>query len=118
MTDERAMELMPDNKHYLGAIRRRLEQLYDASADDPRLREQLSDEVDWIDEQITPSLDSGKREGAEWPQLSDNDAGEITVTFDGKELRGWSYANDDERQVKMFAAREYVEGFGDGRDAK
>lgn len=50
------------------------------------------------------------------PRVTDNDAGEITVTLDGKELRGWSYANDNERRIKMMFAREYVEGFCDGRD--
>ena len=52
------------------------------------------------------------------PRLTDNDAGEITITFNGKELRGWSYGTDDERRAKMLAAREYVEGWCDGRDAK
>lgn len=52
------------------------------------------------------------------PRVSDNDAGEIAVTFNGKELRGWSYANDAERRTKMLAAREYVEGWCDGRDAR
>lgn len=42
----------PNGRHYLSAIRKRLEQLYDASVDNPRLREQLSDEVDWVDEQL------------------------------------------------------------------
>lgn len=51
------------------------------------------------------------------PRLTDNDAGEITVALDGRELRGWSYANDAERRAKMFAAREYVEGWCDGREA-
>lgn len=54
----------------------------------------------------------------EQPRLSDDDKGAITVTFNGAELRGWSYANDDERRAKMFAAREYVEGWCDGRDAR
>jgi len=51
------------------------------------------------------------------PRLTDNDEGEITVALAGKELRGWSYASDDERRAKMLAAREYVEGFCDGRAA-
>jgi hypothetical protein len=38
--------------HYLNAIRIRLETLYGAASDNPRLREQLSDEVDWLDSQI------------------------------------------------------------------
>lgn len=51
------------------------------------------------------------------PRVTDNDEGEITVALDGKELRGWSYASDDERRVKMLCAREYVEGWCDGRNA-
>ncbi len=47
------------------------------------------------------------------PRVSDNDDGEITVSLDGKELRGWSYATDDERRSKMLLAREYVEGWED-----
>lgn len=47
------------------------------------------------------------------PRVIDNDQDEITVSIGGKELRGWSYANDDERRQKMLQAREYVEGFGD-----
>ena len=52
------------------------------------------------------------------PRVTDNDAGEITVSLDGKELRGWSYADDGERRQKMLQAREYVEGWCDGRDHK
>jgi hypothetical protein len=51
------------------------------------------------------------------PRVTDNDRGEITVTFDGKELRGWSYADDNERRIKMAFAREYVEGWCDGKEA-
>lgn len=51
------------------------------------------------------------------PRLTDNDQGEISVTFGGKELRGWSYSNDAERRQKMLLAREYVEGWCDRRDA-
>jgi hypothetical protein len=49
------------------------------------------------------------------PRVVDNDAGEITVELAGRELRGWSYANDSERRAKMLAAREYVEGWSDAR---
>lgn len=40
-----------DSPHYLGAIRLRLEELY-VKSDDPREREQISDEVDWITDRI------------------------------------------------------------------
>lgn len=46
-------------------------------------------------------------------RVIDNDLGEITVTRDGREIRGWSYTNDDEHRNKMLAAREYVEGYED-----
>lgn len=50
-------------------------------------------------------------------RVKDNDKDEITVVDNDKEVRGWSYANDTERRVKMLCAREYVEGWhqGDGR---
>lgn len=47
------------------------------------------------------------------PRVTDNDKDEITVTLNGRELRGWSYANDGERRQKMLQAREYVEGWRD-----
>lgn len=45
------------------------------------------------------------------PRVIDNDRDEITVTLDGLELRGWSYASDSERRQKMLMAREFVEGW-------
>jgi hypothetical protein len=45
------------------------------------------------------------------PKVTDNDKDEITVSLDGRELRGWSYANDGERRQKMLQAHEYVEGW-------
>ena len=52
------------------------------------------------------------------PKVIDFDDGERSVRLDGKELRGWSYKEDTERRVKMLAAREYVEGWCDGKEAK
>ena len=54
-----------------------------------------------------PKLDNTLR-------VFDNDADEITVTLNGRELRGWNYATDAERRTKMLCAREYVDGFYDG----
>lgn len=50
-------------------------------------------------------------------RVKDNDKDEITVMDGDKEVRGWSYANEQERRVKILCAREYVEGWhqGDGR---
>jgi hypothetical protein len=45
----------PDTKqalHYLGAIKVRLELLYEHSKQDHRFTEHLSDEVDWVDAEI------------------------------------------------------------------
>ena len=53
----------------------------------------------------------------EQPTVIDNDKGEITVSLEGKELRGWSYSSDAERRQKMLQAREYIEGWCDGREA-
>lgn len=50
------------------------------------------------------------------PRVTDNDKDEITVTFNGSEVRSYSYANDAERRERMLRAREYVEGWCDGRD--
>jgi hypothetical protein len=47
------------------------------------------------------------------PRVTDNDDGEITITLNGTELRGWVYVNDTERRAKMLMAREYVEGWCD-----
>jgi hypothetical protein len=50
------------------------------------------------------------------PRVTDNDDGEIIVSMRDKEVRCWSYASDGERRQKMLLAREYVEGWCDGRD--
>jgi hypothetical protein len=50
------------------------------------------------------------------PRVCDNDRDEITVTLDGKEIRGWSYENEAERRVKMLAAREFCEGWFQAAD--
>ena len=44
-------------------------------------------------------------------RLTDNDKGEITVSLDGVEIRGWAYASDDERRLKMRLAHEFAEGW-------
>jgi hypothetical protein len=58
-----------------------------------------------------------EKEKSMQPRVIDNDKNEIIVSLDGKELRGWSYFNDAERRQKMLQAREYVEGWCDGRAA-
>lgn len=49
------------------------------------------------------------------PRVTDNDQGEITVSLNGKELRGWSYVSDIERRQKLLMAHEYVEGWCDSQ---
>lgn len=58
-----------------------------------------------------------ERDMREQPTVTDFDDGEISVRLNGKELRGWNYKNETERRTKMLCAREYVEGWCDGRDA-
>ena len=48
------------------------------------------------------------------PRVTDNNNDEITVSLDGRELRGWSYKDEAERRIKMLCAGEYVEGWCDG----
>jgi outer membrane receptor for ferric coprogen and ferric-rhodotorulic acid len=45
------------------------------------------------------------------PRVTDNDKDEITVSLNGREIRGWSYATDDERRLKMQMAHEFAEGW-------
>lgn len=45
------------------------------------------------------------------PRVVDNDRDEITVTLDGREIRGWSYECEAEHRTKMLAAREFCEGW-------
>ena len=45
------------------------------------------------------------------PCIIDNDAGEITATVNGIEIRGWSYKDDDVRRIKMLMAHEFAEGW-------
>ena len=45
------METIGNDAHYLGAIKIRLHQLYELT-EAPNLREQISDEIGWIDEKL------------------------------------------------------------------
>lgn len=48
---EQAAAINDEERHYLGAIKVRLETLFDLTAE-PRLLEQLSDEIDWVNEKL------------------------------------------------------------------
>jgi hypothetical protein len=50
------------------------------------------------------------------PRVRDDDRGSVIITWQGRQIRGYSYQNDDERRKKMMYAREYIEGWCDGRD--
>lgn len=45
------------------------------------------------------------------PKITDNDAGEITATVNGAEVRGWSYKTSGEQREKMRMAHEFAEGW-------
>ena len=45
------------------------------------------------------------------PRITDNDAGEITATVRGQEVRGWSYKTRGEQREKMQMAHEFAEGW-------
>lgn len=48
----------------------------------------------------------------EAPKVVDNDLDEITAVDEyGVEVRGWSYANEAERRIKIRMAREFCEGW-------
>ena len=50
------------------------------------------------------------------PRVTDNDRGSAVVTYEGRQMRGWSYQGNDERRKKMMYAREYIEGWCDSRE--
>ena len=52
------------------------------------------------------------------PRVIDNDHDTVFVRLNGRELRRWFYTTTEEQRMKMRLAREYVEGWCDGRDAK
>lgn len=50
-------------------------------------------------------------------KVKDNGKDEVAVMDGEKEVRGWSYADEHERRIKIGFAREFIEGWyqGDGR---
>lgn len=62
-------------------------------------------------------IDANREEDRNRPSVVDFDDGEIAVRLNGKQLRSWTYEDDSERRLKTVAAREYVEGYCDGRRA-
>jgi hypothetical protein len=50
------------------------------------------------------------------PRVTDNDRGSAVVTYEGRQMRGWSYQGNDERRKKMMHAREHIEGWCDSRE--
>lgn len=49
---EAAAKLSDEDTHYLGAIKHRLKMLYELNEDNPNIREQISDEIDWVNEKL------------------------------------------------------------------
>jgi hypothetical protein len=70
-------------------------------------------ELDAIRKHINECIGPYADDATENPRVVDNDNDEITVTLGGREIRGWSYASDDERRQKVQQARDYVEGWCD-----
>ena len=48
-------------------------------------------------------------------KVVDTDKGTISLVYRGHVLRSWNYTNEPEHMVLMKCAREYVEGWRDGR---
>lgn len=76
---------------------------------DKRMRSFMLAALERVEQKIEPEKAGPK------PRLADNDKGEITVSLDGRELRDWPYASDDERRQQMTRAREYIDGWYEGR---
>lgn len=49
--------------------------------------------------------------GTKKTKVIDNDVDEVRVEFDGRDIRSWTYATEDERRKKMGLAHEFAEGF-------
>lgn len=49
---EQSRPLSDSDRHYLGAIKHRLKILYELIEDSPNIREQISDEVDWVNDKL------------------------------------------------------------------
>lgn len=78
-----------ETKHYLTAIRARLEQLYEENPNDPALREQISDEVDWIEgKTITSNLNHLGRD--QWQDALDTWAKENLPAESAGCITSWS----------------------------
>lgn len=45
-------ERSESDRHYLAAIKHRLNMLYELNEDNPNIREQISDEIDWLNEKL------------------------------------------------------------------
>lgn len=96
----------PDMCYIRFGVAERLER---AGRSNPEALEWFADNHAKIRRALSPA--PSPQAGGEIPRIKDNDAGEITASLSGKEIRGWSYADDAERRVKMLMAREYVEGW-------
>ena len=59
--------------------------------------------------------DSGMSEN---PRVIDDNNSNIIVSLNGVDLRQWEYNTEDERQLKIHLAREFVEGYCRASDKK
>jgi hypothetical protein len=77
--------------HYLGAIKVRLELLYEHSTQDARLLEHLSDEVDWVDAEIDRLRSGGAAQRQ--PETSDEEVERIAKWLHDETAHPESYPN-------------------------
>jgi len=52
------------------------------------------------------------------PRVIDNGRGAVIATFDGRQIRAWTYQSEESRRLKMGYGPEYIEGWVDGREHK
>jgi hypothetical protein len=45
------------------------------------------------------------------PRVVDHGRGHVIVALDGRQVRGWSYQNDEERRLKTRLAQTFVDGW-------
>ena len=54
---------------------------------------------------------------ADRPRVFDNNRGAVLVTWNGRQIRGYSYQSDEQRRLKIRLAHEFVEGWIDGDES-
>ena len=50
------------------------------------------------------------------PRVYDNRRGAVLVVWEDRQIRGYSYQNEEQRRLKIKYAHEFVEGWIEGRE--